>query len=147
MVNVMKKIDEYSYQCGIMDCFSEMVKAGLKKIALAHPTKTKEEREVYVPFAKEICEQYHISYYLDDEPLVSDLFPSHMNLNTYNIIFYKNDEDIKEYELLKKLKKEAITNNSYETIRYEIAYRFGKLLSYSDDTINTYIKDNNEKEY
>ena len=56
----MKKIDEYSYQCGIMDCFSEMVKAGLKKIALAHPTKTKEAREVYVPFAKEICEQYHI---------------------------------------------------------------------------------------
>ena len=142
----MQKIDNYSYQCGIMDCFSEMVKAELKKMALAHPTKTKEEREVYLPFAKHICEQYDIKYYLDDDPLVSDLFPAHMNKDTYNIIFYKYDKDIQEYILLKQLKKEAITNNSYEAIRYEIAYRFGKLLSYSDTTINTYISNNDEKE-
>ena len=27
----MKLIDSYSYQCGVIDCFNEMVRAGLKK--------------------------------------------------------------------------------------------------------------------
>ena len=37
----MKPIDVYSYRCGVIDCFNEMVRAGLKKIALSHPTDTK----------------------------------------------------------------------------------------------------------
>ena len=27
----MKLIDPYSYQCGIIDCFNEMIRAGLKE--------------------------------------------------------------------------------------------------------------------
>ena len=47
----MRQIDDYSYQCGVMDCFNEMVKAGLKRIALAHPSRTKGQRDAYIPFA------------------------------------------------------------------------------------------------
>ena len=54
----MKQIEEYSYQCGVMDCFSEMVKAGLKRIALSHPSSTKEIRDQYIPFAENICDKY-----------------------------------------------------------------------------------------
>lgn len=82
----MKEIDIYSYQCGVMDCFAEMVKAGVKKIALAHPWKTIEERETYLPFVKQICQQYQIYYYLDDDPLITDLFPMSMNKDIFNII-------------------------------------------------------------
>ena len=28
----MKLIDSYSYQCGVIDCFNEMVQVGLKKL-------------------------------------------------------------------------------------------------------------------
>ena len=94
----MKQIDEYSYQCGVMDCFSEMVKAELKRIALSHPSSTKEIRDQYIPFAENICDKYQIHFYLDDDPLITDLFAMSMNLNTYNIIFYRNDEDIKKYQ-------------------------------------------------
>ena len=59
----MKQIEEYSYQCGVMDCFSEMVKAGLKRIALSHPSSTKEIRDQYIPFAENICDKYQIHYY------------------------------------------------------------------------------------
>ena len=30
-------IDHYSYECGVMDCFCEMVASGLKKLAMSHP--------------------------------------------------------------------------------------------------------------
>lgn len=142
----MKQIDQYSYNCGIMDCFNEMVKAGLKRIALAHPFASKELRSQYLPFVETITQKYHTYYYLDDEPLLTDLFPYSLNKNTYNIIFYKNKADIDEYLTLKDLKAKAIQNKEYDQYRQEIAYRFGKLLSYSEETIQDYIKNNFEKE-
>ena len=39
----MKKLDRYSYQCGVIDAFNEVVRAGVKRIALSHPVDTKEE--------------------------------------------------------------------------------------------------------
>ena len=33
----MREIDTYSYRCGVMDCFCEMVRAGVKNLALSHP--------------------------------------------------------------------------------------------------------------
>ena len=33
----MRNIDSYSYQCGVIDCFNEMVYAGVKSLALSHP--------------------------------------------------------------------------------------------------------------
>ena len=38
-----REIDVYSYQCGVMDAFCEMVHAGVKRIALSHPFPTREE--------------------------------------------------------------------------------------------------------
>lgn len=142
----MKPIDQYSYNCGIMDCFNEMVKAGLKRIALAHPFASKELRNQYLPFVETITQKYHTYYYLDDDPLLTDLFPYSLNKNTYNIIFYKNKSDIDEYLALKDLKAKAIQNKEYDQYRQEIAYRFGKLLSYSKEAIEDYIKNNFEKE-
>ena len=136
------KESKTQYQKGVMDTFGEMVKAGIKRIALAHPFDNKEERDSYIPFVRKMCNQYGISYYLDDDPLITDLFEKHLNYGTYNIIFYKNEEDIREYNELKKYKH----TRDYNEIRYEVAYRFGKLLSYSDETINNYIKNNHEKE-
>ena len=58
-----------------------------------------------------------------------------------------NYYDYLEYKTLKKLKVKVIENKEYEKYRYEIAYRFGKLLSYSDETIQNYIQNNDEKEW
>lgn len=142
----MKKIDDYSYQCGVMDCFNEMVRAGLKRVALAHPSPTKALRDQYIPFAEQITQKYGTHYYLDDTPLLTDLFPYSLNKDTYNLIFYKNVEDIEEYKLLKELKTSAIQKGEYQACRMEIASRFGRLLGYGDETIKKYIDCNEEKE-
>lgn len=63
----MKLIDSYSYQCGVIDCFNEMVRAGLKKIALSHPSASIEERNDLIPFSQEICQKYGTHFYAEDD--------------------------------------------------------------------------------
>ena len=93
-----------------------------------------------------ITNQYQTYYYLDDNPLITDLFPYSLNRKTYNIIFYKEKKYIEEYIALKEHKRQSIINQQYSQLRTEIAYEFGHLLSYSDQTIEQYINMNNEKE-
>lgn len=142
----MHEIDSFSYQCGIMDCFNEMVKAGLKPMALAHPFKTRQERDIYIPFVKQITKQYGNYYYLDNDPLITDLFAASLNLSTYNIIFYRDEYIIEKYKELKIKKEKVIANDLYQEVRESIAYEFGHLLGYPDSHIQKYINTNNEKE-
>ena len=48
-------IDTYSYGLGAMDCFCEMVSAGLKTLAMSHPCDTREERDSYLQDAEKLC--------------------------------------------------------------------------------------------
>ena len=68
----MKLIDSYSYQCGVIDCFNEMVRAGLKKIALSHPSASIEERNDLIPFSQEICQKYGTHFYARESRPVTD---------------------------------------------------------------------------
>ncbi|MCI5774288.1 MAG: hypothetical protein MR210_07000 [Erysipelotrichaceae bacterium] len=142
----MKELDEFSYRCGVIDCFSEMVKAKLKPMAMAHPCHDLDQRDSYIPFVTKICQNYGIKYYLDDDPLLSDLFPLALNKDTYNIILYQDDAIIKKYQQLKHQKQLALQQGNYEHLRNDIAYQFGKLLGYDDSTIKRYILENNDKE-
>lgn len=143
----MKPIDVYSYRCGVIDCFNEMVRAGLKKIALSHPTDTKEERDQLIGFSEKICQQYGNRFYIEDQPLLTDLFPVSMNRGKYNIIYYRDPVDLAEYLSIKADKEKLLQSGTYiSQERLSIAKRYGKLLSYSDEGILRLIEQNNEKE-
>ena len=62
-----REIDSYSYQLGIIDCFNEMVNAGVKRIAMSHPRRTAEERDQYLEACREICSQYGTMMYAEDD--------------------------------------------------------------------------------
>ena len=64
----MRNIDSYSYQCGVIDCFNEMVYAGVKSLALSHPMDSAEERDALLPYARELCQRYGNQLYIEDEP-------------------------------------------------------------------------------
>ena len=143
----MKPIDVYSYRCGVIDCFNEMVRAGLKKIALSHPTDTKEERDQLIGISEKICQQYGNRFYIEDQPLLTDLFPVSMNRGKYNIIYYRDPADLAEYLSIKADKERLLQSGTYiSQERLSIAKRYGKLLSYSDEGILRLIEQNNEKE-
>ena len=141
-----KEIDKYSYHLGAADCFCEMVRAGVKKIALSHPCDSKEERNTFLEDFDSLCKKYNISYYIEDEPFLTDLFPISLNKDKYNVIFYSDKKDLEAYLDLKKEKELSMHDNLYEDNRSDIAYRYGKLLSYTDERIKKLITDNKEKE-
>ena len=82
------KIDKFSYHLGAADCFCEMVRAGVKKIALSHPCDTREERDSFLPEFDKLCEKYGVHYYVENEAFLTDLFPLSLNQGKFNVIFY-----------------------------------------------------------
>lgn len=143
----MKKLDGYSYQCGVIDAFNEVVRAEVKRIALGHPVDTKGEAMELIPFSQQICQQYGNHFYLEESPLLTDLFPISLNKGKYNIIYYRQEEDIQQYLALKKRKQQLLEQQAYQgEARRQIAEEYGKLLSYSPEAIERYLAQNEEKE-
>lgn len=143
----MKELDGYSYQCGVIDAFNEVVRAGVKRIALSHPVDSREEAMELISFSQQICQQYGNHFYLEESPLLTDLFPISLNKGKYNIIYYRQEEDIRQYLALKKRKQQLLEQQAYQgEARRQIAVEYGKLLSYSPEAIERYLAQNEEKE-
>ena len=140
------KIDKLSYRLGAADCFCEMVRAGVKRIALSHPCDTEEERNSFLPEFDKLCEKYGVRYYAEDEALLTDLFPLSLNQGKFNVIFYQDESALKEYLDLKAEKEKAISTGTYAECRENIAHQYGKLLSYTDEGIQRLLDANTEKE-
>ncbi len=143
----MKNIDAYSYQCGVMDAFNEVVRAGVKRLALAHPCDTKEERDNFLPYAEQLCKKYGNHLYVENDSLLTDLFPISMNKDKFNIIFARDPKDLELYVELHVRKRNLIEQGLYlGEARKAIAVEFGHLLSYTDEAIERLMVANTEKE-
>ena len=143
----MQNIDAFSYQCGVIDCFNEMVHAGLKTLALSRPMDSAQERDELIPFARESYQRYGNQLYIEDEPLLTDLFPISMNLGKHNMLLYQADHILDQYLRLKRWKESLVREKVYfGGNRTQIAWDFGRLLSYPDEAIRRLIADNQEKE-
>lgn len=143
----METMDAFSYQCGVIDCMNEMVYAGVKALALSRPMDSAEERGALLPFAQESCSRYGNQLYIEDEPLLTDLFPISMNLGKHNLLIYRANHILEQYLRLKHWKNDLVREKVYfGGNRTQIAWDFGRLLSYPEEAIRRLIRENSEKE-
>lgn len=141
------ELDHFSYRCGVIDCFNEMVRAGLKPMALAHPCPTPAERDSYLPFCEEICGKYGTKFFPEEAMLLTDLFPLSANRGTYNIIFYRDEAVRRTYEDLKAEKAALLAAGQYRgEPRRRLACRFGALLGYPETDCLRMIAANTDRE-
>ena len=140
------QIDEYSYHLGAADAFCEMVRSGLKKVALSHPCDTKEMRDSFLEDFDVLCKKYGVHYYIEDATIITDLFPASANKGKHQVLFYKNEKDLQAYLHLKEIKESALVSGKYDDVRHEIALGWGKLLSYPEEGIERLIRNNQDKE-
>ena len=141
------ELDHFSYRCGVIDCFNEMVRAGLKPMALAHPCPTPAERDSYLPFCEEICGKYGTRFFPEDAMLLTDLFPLSANRGKYNIIFYRDETVRRTYEDLKAEKAALQAAGQYRgEPRRRLACRFGALLGYPETDCLRMIAANTDRE-
>lgn len=128
------EIDMRSYQLGIIAAFSEVVGAGVKKLALSSPMDPSEMAEL-VEEAKSIATDYNVQIYLEEDFLVTDLFPESITRGKHVLLIYR--EPIKaDYMAIKAHKNALIQQGVYDgEARLDIARKMGRLLSYTEEHI------------
>ena len=143
----MEQRDSFSYQCGVVDAFNEMVAAEVKALALSRPMDAPEEMETLIAYARESCRRHGTKLYPERDPLITDLFPASLNRGKYHILFYKADHVIEEYIRLKNRKAATVGAGAYfGGNRSRIARDYGRLLSYPEETIRRLLSENTDRE-
>ncbi len=140
-------IDEFSKTIGIMSAFAEVVACGAKNMALGVPVYDKDLRDKHFVYAEEIARKRGIYCKKEDEGFLTDLFPVEMNKDKYNILLYKDQKALAEFNHLKDRKEQLLKKGEYKgDKRFQVAYDFGILLSYDSDDIKRMIKENTDLE-
>ncbi len=134
-----REIDQRSFRLGGIASFAEMVRVGVKTLALSAPT-SPEEMDALVDEASRIAHEEQVMIYREAELIVTDLFPADVAVGKHVLLIYKGTT-LDDYLALKQQKAELVKSGNYSgESRKEIARKFGKLLSYPDSTIEEKIK-------
>ena len=132
-------IDDRSYQLGIMGGFSEVVRLGVKTLALSE-VMTPEEMDEVMDDAAVIAERNKVRMWRETDFLVTDLYPADVAEGKHVLLIYTGDT-LEKYQAIKADKAALIEAGKYAgQAREEIARRFGRLLSYPEAVIDDLLK-------
>lgn len=131
----MPTIDQRSYMLGIMGGFAEVVKLGVKKLALSE-VMTPGEMDGVMDDAMVIAERNEVQMWRETDFLVTDLYPADVAEGKHVLLIYTGDT-LDQYLALKADKARLVVAGEYDgAAREEIARRFGRLLSYPEAVID-----------
>jgi len=129
-------LDQRSYTLGGIGSFAEMVDAGVKRLALSAPLPPA-EMDLLVEHAGRIAADHNVEIYRESDFLVTDLFSADLTAGM-DVLLICNDKTRQDYMELKAVKQALVESEAYEgEARRQIAVRFGYLLSYSDEKIES----------
>jgi hypothetical protein len=135
-------VDARSYNLGIMGGFAEVVRLGVKELALSE-VMSPEEMDDILPDAKIVAQRNGVKLYREAELLVTDLYPADVALGKDVLLIYTGDT-LEKYFTIKADKEKMLAAGQYEgRNRTEIARRFGQLLSYPSSVIDDLIMQQN----
>ena len=137
---MIENFNLHSYYAGATFAASEFVSAGCKKLALS-AAYTEEELAVMMEPTKLATTKYNLPFYVEKDFLTTPLFSTDLTKNKTVIFIAQNQKVLDDYFALKKLKQQAIDEGRLEEVEIEIAWKFGKLLSYSDEYISQLISE------
>lgn len=127
--------EDFQRELGQISAFAEMVAAGVKPMALSTPMPP-ERMDQFEPLARREAALHGISVFRESELIQTDLFADSM-LVGQAVLLICDSLTKKTYDVLKKdlagLRKEGLYTDS---LRIEIARRFGRLLGFTPPGIN-----------
>lgn len=133
------RIDRRSYNLGIMGGFAEVVRLGVKKLALSE-VMSPEEMDDVMDDAMAIAQRNGVEMWRETDFLVTDLYPADVAEGKHVLLIYTGDT-LDQYLELKADKARLVAAGKYEgEARQEIAQRFGRLLSYPEPVIAELIR-------
>ena len=128
-------IDDRSYQLGIIGGFSEVVRLGVKTLALSEVMSPADMDDMIDDIAV-IAERNAVQTWRETDFLVTDLYPADVADGKHVMLIYTGDT-LDKYLAIKADKAALKEAGKYDgTAREEIARRFGRLLSYPESVID-----------
>ena len=132
-------IDPRSYNLGIMGGFAEVVRLGVKKLALSE-VMTPAEMDGVMEDAQIIATRNEVMIWRETDFLVTDLYPQDVAAGKHVLLIYTGNT-LNEYLALKADKAALVASHHYEgQAREDIARRFGQLLSYPKEVIDNLLQ-------
>lgn len=127
-------IDQRSFALGALAAFAEMVDAGVKELALSSPREPG-RMDAMIEEAQRITAEHRVELYREADFMVTDLFSSELTEGKEVLLIYRG-ETLQKYMALKAEKERLLSEGRYEgALRTDLARRFGRLLSYSEEKI------------
>lgn len=127
--------DKISFDLGKIDCFSEMVRARVKDLALS-PAIDPRDRETFERAMRDIADVYQVQYYFDDNFIVNDIVHTSYTEGRLVILIYREDEVFDEYLKLKAIQQIYRARGGFTAaVRKENTKKLCKLLSYPPERI------------
>lgn len=122
-------VDARSYNLGIIGGFAEVVRLGVKKLALSEVMSPEEMDDIFGD-AQVVAVRNEVLLYREPELIVTDLYPEDVALGKDVLLIYIGNT-LDQYLQLKADKEQLVRAGEYSReARREIAVRFGQLLSY-----------------
>ena len=129
------KLDKQTFDLGMIYAFTECVASGVKKIGLS-PPQTEKELESIIEDVKLITGEYSVTYFVDHDFLETLLFNPEYTRGKIVIHLAENLKAVQDYKALREEKNKHVKNGTLtKKVEETIAWRLGKLLSYSDEAI------------
>ncbi len=139
-----KPVDTRSYHLGIIGGFSEVVRLGVKTLALSEVLPP-DEMDDLLPDARVVAARNEVLLYRESELLVTDLYPADVAKGLDVLLIYTGDT-LDRYLALKERRRALMRADSYEgAARRALARDFGRLLSYPEDVIDDLIARNGQQ--
>ena len=123
-----------SYYAGISVAFAEVVAAGCKRLALSSPYSGGEAEAMREP-TRIAAAEYDVRLMEETDLLATRLFPADVAEGKTVFLIARDDEVLAEYARLKEMRRRSDEEGNPEHLELDLAWRFGRLLSYSDEKI------------
>lgn len=127
-------VDRSSYLLGITTAFAEVVAMGCKRLALSPPYTEPELAALLVP-TQQLAAEHGLALLVEPQLLVTPLFPADAAAGRTVILIASDQATIAAYQELVARRAAAEAAQRLAEVELELAWEFGRLLSYSDAAI------------
>jgi len=138
---MIEGFDLVSYHAGVNMAFAEVVGAGCKRLALSSPYDSELTEKMMEP-TRVAAETYGVELKVETDLLKSKLFPEDIAEGKTVIMIAQSRDVLDEYARLKEKSRESAARGHPAEMELDVARAFGRLLSYSEEKIESLIERN-----
>jgi len=129
------QIDRLSFELGMINCFAEMVAAGVKRLAISPPLLPGDYEQLREA-SEEIVRRSGVRSHLEKALIITSLQSADFTSGKWSILYYRDEDTLEAYLALKRKQARLQESGQYDDgAEADISAEFMRLLSYPEEII------------